>query len=73
MTAERVRALQAGQPDPGVQMVRVTIVTGSPLTIELPGGGVVAGRAVQGHTYTAGTAAFALIQEPAVGPVFPLA
>lgn len=71
MTVERVRAQQTTRQRPGVQMVRVTIATVTPLTVTLPGGATVPGVKVAGLTYTAGAAAFALVQEPAVGPVFP--
>lgn len=73
MTGERVRAGQATRPPKGVQMVRVTVVTVSPLTVTLPGGATVPGVKVAGLTYTANAAAYALVQEPAVGPVFPIA
>lgn len=72
MTAERVRAQQQNRPPAGVQMVRVTIASVSPLTVTLPGGAVVAGRKVPGVTYVVGADAFAFIQEPAVGPVIPV-
>lgn len=71
MTRDRIRAQQAAQPPKPPQMVRVTVVTTSPLVVALPGGTEVPGIAVAGLTYTAGSAATALVQEPAIGPVFP--
>lgn len=73
MTAARVRAGQTRQPVPGARLIRVTVKTVSPLTVQLPGGATVAGVKVAGLTYTANALAFALYQEPAVGPVFPIA
>lgn len=73
MTRSRVQSLQAAIPLPGVRMVRVKITVTSPLTVELPGGGTAVGVAVEGLTYTVDAAAWALVQEPAVGPVFPIA
>lgn len=72
MTRERIRAAQAAQAPAGVQMVRVTIAAVSPLTVTLPGGTVAAGVKVPGATYTVGAPALAFVQEPAVGPIFPL-
>lgn len=73
MTAGRVRAQQQTRPPKGVQLIRVTITAVSPLTVTLPGASSpVPGVKVAGLTYTAGAAAFALWQEPAVGPVFPI-
>lgn len=71
MTRDRVRAQQATRPPAAVRMVRVTIHTVTPLTVTLPGGANVAGVKIPGLTYTAGATGYALVQEPAVGPVFP--
>lgn len=71
MTRERIRAQQSTRPQKPVQMLRVTVVTVSPLVVALPGGAHVAGTAIAGLAYVAGGAATALFQEPAVGPVFP--
>jgi hypothetical protein len=71
MSNPLLRAMQGAAPDPNLRLVRVTIVTISPLTVELPGGATLPGVAVAGLTYTANTAAFALVQEPLVGAVFP--
>lgn len=74
MTGERIKAAQATRPPKGVQMVRCTITSVTPLTVTLAGASTaVAAVKVAGLTYTAGGAAFALVQEPAVGPVFPTA
>lgn len=72
MTRARVNAQQATRAPAAVQMVRVTVATVTPLTVTLPGGGTVAGVPVPGASYVVGAAAVALIQEPAVGPIFPL-
>lgn len=71
MTRERVRARQAAQPVIPVDIIRVTVVTVDPLTVQLPGGAVLPGIAVAGVTYTPGAAAHALYQQPAVWSVFP--
>lgn len=73
MTAGRVRAQQTIRPPKGVQLIRVTVTAISPLTVTLPGAtSAVPGVKVAGLTYTAGATAWALWQEPAVGPVFPI-
>ena len=67
-----VRALQAAAAGPPARWLRVTVATTSPLRVVLPGGTVVAGLAVTGLTYTSGQAAYALYQEPAIGPILPV-
>lgn len=72
VTRERVRATQANQGPRPPRMVRVTITTVTPLTVTLPGASsAVPAVKIAGLTYTAGGAGWALVQEPAVGPVFP--
>lgn len=65
------RALQVNDSKP-VRLVRVTVASTSPLKVMLPGGAITGGSAIAGLTYTSGQQAWALMQEPAVGPVFPL-
>lgn len=71
MTGERVRAAQAARAPKGARLVRGTVVTASPLSVQIAGGGTVAGIAVPGATYTPGDVVLVIWQEPGVGPVFP--
>lgn len=72
MTRERVRTQQALTPGKPVTLMLVTVTATSPLTVQLPGGTTVTGRAIKGITYTIGDPAYALVQEPAVGPIIPI-
>lgn len=72
MTRARVRALQAAIPPKGARMLRGTVSVVSPLTVQILGGSAVKGLAVPNTTYTVGMAVLVLVQEPAVGPVYPL-
>lgn len=73
MTAARVRALQAARPPKAARMLRGTVSTVSPLTVQIAGGTAVAGIALPGATYLVGDAVLVAWQEPGVGPVYPLA
>lgn len=72
MTRARVAAQQAARPPKPARLVRGTVSAVSPLTVQLAGGGAVGGLAVPGATYTVGGLVYALVQEPGVGPVFPI-
>lgn len=72
MTRARVAALQAATPGKAVRMLRGTVATVAPLTVQILGGTAVQGVPVPGAVYTVGAAVLVLIQEPAVGPVYPL-
>lgn len=72
MTRDATRARQMQAAPAPLRMVRVTINTVTPLTVNLRGS-VVPGIKVAGLTYTAGATADAIYQEPAVFSVFPRA
>jgi hypothetical protein len=73
VTRDRIRAQQAAAPPPAARLLRVTVVSISPLVIQLPGGAQTRGIAMAGATYVPGAAATVLFQEPALGPVIPSA
>jgi hypothetical protein len=76
MTRARVRAVQDNAPRTDARMSRATVtaIGTHTVSVQLPGAtGSVAGVRVAGATYTVGGDAWVLIQEPAVGPVFPIA
>jgi hypothetical protein len=72
VTRERVRAAQAARPPKGARMLRGTVTVVSPLTVQIAGGGAVQGIPVPGAVYTVGGTVSVFVQEPGVGPVFPL-
>lgn len=73
MTRARVQAIQAAAPGKALRMLRATVQNVSPLTVQILGGGVsVKALAVPGTTYTVGMPVIVFVQEPAVGPAFPL-
>lgn len=72
MTRTRVLAHQATRPPRPARMLRGTVATVSPLTVQVAGGAAVAGVAVPGAVYTAGAAVLVMMQEPGVGPVYPI-
>lgn len=72
MTRARVAALQTARPPKGMRMLRGTVSAVSPLTVQIAGSAAVVGLPVPGQTYKVGDAVLIAVQEPAVGPVYPL-
>lgn len=72
MTAERVRATQAVKPAKSTRLARGVVETVSPLTVRIEGSEPVAGIPVPAAVYTAGASVLVLVQEPLIGPVYPI-
>jgi PKD repeat protein len=72
MSDALVRVLQARGNGKPTRLIRVAVTTTNPLTVTLPDGATIPGVAISGLTYTAGTAAVALIAEPGTPLVFPV-
>lgn len=72
MTRARVTAAQAARPPKGARLLRGTVSAVSPLTVSLAGGTAVPGLQVPGAAYNVGDTVLVVVQEPGVGPVYPL-
>jgi hypothetical protein len=72
MTKARVAAHQATRPPKGARLLRGTVAAVSPLTVAIAGGTAVRGIPVPGAAYAVDDAVLVAVQEPGVGPVYPL-
>jgi hypothetical protein len=73
MTRARVAAHQLTRPPKSARLLRGTVAAVSPLTVQIAGGAAVGGMPIPGASYTVGDVVLVLVQEPGVGPVYPIA